>query len=26
MTISAGPALFTELHDLLLGLDAERDS
>jgi len=26
MTISAGPALFTELHDLLLGLDAERDA
>ena len=26
MAISAGPALFTELHDLLLGLDAERDS
>jgi len=26
MTISAGPALFTELHDLLLDLDAERDA
>ena len=26
MTISAGPALFTELHDMLLGLDAERDA
>ncbi|MDR2986350.1 MAG: inositol monophosphatase [Nocardiopsaceae bacterium] len=25
MTIGAGPALFAELHDLLLGLDAERD-
>ncbi len=25
MTVAAGPALFTELHDLLLGLDAERD-
>ncbi len=26
MTIGAGPALFAELHDLLLGLDAERDA
>jgi len=26
MTISAGPALFTKLHDLLLDLDAERDA
>jgi myo-inositol-1(or 4)-monophosphatase len=26
MTISAGPALFIELHDLLLDLDAERDA
>jgi myo-inositol-1(or 4)-monophosphatase len=26
MTIGAGPALFTELHELLLGLDAERDA
>ncbi|HEX5190544.1 MAG TPA: inositol monophosphatase family protein [Streptosporangiaceae bacterium] len=26
MTIGASPALFTELHDLLLGLDAERDA
>ena len=26
MTISAGPALFTELHDLLRDLDAERDA
>jgi myo-inositol-1(or 4)-monophosphatase len=26
MTISAGPALFAELHDLLLDLDAERDA
>jgi fructose-1,6-bisphosphatase/inositol monophosphatase family enzyme len=26
MTIGAGPALFTELHDLLLDLDAERDA
>ncbi|HEX9032441.1 MAG TPA: inositol monophosphatase family protein [Streptosporangiaceae bacterium] len=26
MTIGAGRALFTELHDLLLGLDAERDA
>jgi myo-inositol-1(or 4)-monophosphatase len=25
MTIGAGPTLFAELHDLLLGLDAERD-
>jgi myo-inositol-1(or 4)-monophosphatase len=25
MTIGAGPGLFAELHDLLLGLDAERD-
>ncbi len=26
MTIGGGPALFAELHDLLLGLDAERDA
>jgi myo-inositol-1(or 4)-monophosphatase len=26
MTIGAGPALFAELHDLLLGLNAERDA
>lgn len=26
MTIGAGPALFAELHNLLLGLDAERDA
>ena len=26
MTIGASPALFTELHDLLLDLDAERDA
>ena len=26
MTIGAGQALFAELHDLLLGLDAERDA
>jgi myo-inositol-1(or 4)-monophosphatase len=26
MTISAGPALFSELHDLLRDLDAERDA
>jgi len=26
MTIGAGPALFAELHDLLVGLDAERDA
>ena len=26
MTIGAGPALFAELHDLLLSLDAERDA
>jgi myo-inositol-1(or 4)-monophosphatase len=26
MTIGAGPALFAELHDLLLGLGAERDA
>jgi myo-inositol-1(or 4)-monophosphatase len=26
MTIGAGPGLFAELHDLLLGLDAERDA
>lgn len=26
MTVGAGPALFAELHDLLLGLDAERDA
>jgi myo-inositol-1(or 4)-monophosphatase len=26
MTVGGGPALFTELHDLLLGLDAERDA
>jgi hypothetical protein len=25
MTIGAGRALFAELHDLLAGLDAERD-
>ena len=26
MTLGGGPALFAELHDLLLGLDAERDA
>jgi hypothetical protein len=26
MTIAAGPAVFAELHDLLAGLDAERDA
>jgi myo-inositol-1(or 4)-monophosphatase len=26
MTIGAGPVLFAELHDLLFGLDAERDA
>src|SRR6266567_1870007 len=26
MTIGGGPALFAELHDLLAGLDAERDA
>ncbi len=26
MTIGAGPDLFAELHDLLLGLNAERDA
>ena len=26
MTVGGGPALFAELHDLLLSLDAERDA